>query len=435
MKHPYRTRRSTRYVAAAAAAALMWTFAVTSMPAQGNSLPPSTNSVIIWNANAQTAIWDVAGESPWVQARSFAMAQTAVYDAVNAIAGKPYQPFLAAPRVSGYESTDAAVATAAYQVLVALFPAQQERLRAQYEDYINKIRNGRAKLDGIAVGTQAANTTIAARQNDGAFGNEPFTVGTEPGQWRPTPPTFGNAGQWAGHLKPFFIPGPSTFRTSGPPALTGDTYARDFNEIKVIGSANSTVRTPDQTDAAIWWHDRRLTQWEINRQLASSQRLNVLQSARMFAMVTLAAADANTACFNEKGTWNFWRPVTAVRLADTDGNPATEGDPNWTPLLITPPSPDYTSGHTCYSGATMNTLKYFFGRDDIAFGATSIASGTTRHYRSFSQALAEVIEARIWGGIHFRSADVEGAKIGRAVSDFLVKHHFHRLDATNPNAA
>jgi len=139
----------------------------------------------------------------------------------------------------------------------------------------------------------------------------------------------------------------------------------------------------------------------------------------MFAMVDLAQADAAIVCFTEKATWSFWRPVTAVQLADTDGNPATTGDPAWMPLLITPPFPDYTSGHTCASGASMTMFRTFFHRDDIAFSAFSEASGTTRHFTSFSQALTEVINARVWGGIHFRSADIDGARIGAQVAGFV----------------
>jgi len=421
-----RPRRWARNLSIAVAATMIWTLAPASPNAYGFAAAADPNSVITWNANAQMAIWDVAGQSPWVQARGFAMVQGAVYDAVNAIAGTPYKPFLVAPRARGFESTDAAVATAAHQVLASIFPAQQARLQAQYDEYLARIRDGRAKQAGITVGSQAAAAMIAFRQNDGAFGNEPFTVGTEPGQWRPTPPTLGNAGEWAGHLKPFFIPSPSAFRTPDPPSLTSPRYTKEVDEIKAIGSANSTTRTADQTDAAIWWHDRKLTQWEINRQLATTQRLSVLQTARMLAMVTLASADANTACFNEKGTWNFWRPVTAIQLGDTDGNPATAGDATWMPLLITPPSPDYTSGHACYTGASMFTLGFYFGRDNISFSASSAVSGSTRRYNSFSQALAEVIEARIWGGIHFRSADLAGAAIGAQVSLYLVTHHFQR---------
>jgi hypothetical protein len=384
----------------------------------------STNAVLVWDRNAQTAIWDVASQQPQVQARSFAMVHGAVYDAVNAIAGRPYQPYLIAPHINGRASVNAAVGTAAFHVLNSLFPAQQARLQTQYDEWLAAIPDGKAKQRGISVGSQTAAAMISSRQNDGAFGSPAWPVGTEPGQWRPTPPTGANDGAWVANLKPFVIPSVSMFRSAGPPALTSDQYARDFNEVKAIGAVNSAVRTVDQTQAAIWWHDRHLGEWEIKRQLATTQRLNTLQTARMFAMVDLAEADATTACYNEKGAWMFWRPVTAIQLADTDGNPATEADPTWMPLLVTPPHPDFTSGHTCFTAASMSALKYFFGRDEIAFSAYSEASGTTRYFGSFSQAIAEVIEARIWGGIHTRTADVEGAKIGAQVTAYTTAHYF-----------
>jgi hypothetical protein len=390
--------------------------------------PPTTaaNSVVTWNVNAQTAIWDIARESPWVQARSFAMVQGAVYDAVNAIAGAPYEPYLLAPAATGRESTDAAVATAAHQVLLSLFPAQADRLRAEYDAYLATIPEGAAKQAGVAIGGGTAAAMIAARQNDGAFGPETFPVGSEPGQWRPVPlpngNPGGNAGAWVADLRPFFIASPTAYRTAGPPALTSRQYAREVNEVKAIGAANSTTRTADQTDSARWWHDRRLTQWEINRQLIATQRLNALQAARLLALVNLSVADATTACFNEKRHWRFWRPYHAITLADTDRNPETAADPYWTALLITPGSPDYTSGHGCYTGAATTILALFFGRDNIRFSATSADTGTTRSFNSFSQALVELINARIWGGIHFRSADVQGARIGVQVSTYLWTH-------------
>jgi len=332
-----------------------------------------------------------------------------------------------APRAKGTESVDAAVAAAAYQTLLFMFPGQSGALTAQYDQYLAGIPDGRAKQGGVAIGGQAAAAMIAARRDDGAFGGQTWVVGTAPGQWRPAPPAFASDGAWVGHVRPFMIPSGSTFRTAGPPALTSATYAREFNEVKLIGSATSPIRTADQTDAAIWWHDRRLTEWEIKRQLATTQHLNTLRAARMFAMVDLTEADAIIACFNEKEAWNRWRPVTAIQLADTDGNPATTADPNWLPLLVTPPHPDYTSGHTCSTGATMSTLTYFFRADNIAFSAFSVASGTTRCFGSFSQALAEVIEARIWGGIHTRAADVQGAQIGRAVTAYMIGHFFRPM--------
>jgi hypothetical protein len=392
--------------------------------AYASDSPAPANAVIVWDSNAQKAIWDIAGQQPQVQARSFAMVHGAIYDAVNAIAGTPYQPYLVAPAANGSESTNAAVATAAFRVLNTLFPAQQVGLQTQYDESLAAIPEGTAKQRGITVGSQAAATMIAERQNDGAFGSQTWTVGTQPGQWRPAPPSFASDGAWVGYLKPFLITSASMFRTSGPPSLTSNRYTGDFNEVKAIGSANSTVRTEDQTQAAIWWHDRHLGEWEIKRQLATTQRLNPLQTARMFAMVDLAEADATTACYNEKAAWSFWRPVTAIQLADTDGNPGTVADPNWMPLLVTPPHPDFTSGHTCFTAASMSALAYFFGRDDISFSGYSAASGTTRYFSSFSQALIEVINARVWGGIHTRTADVQGAKIGGQVTAYMVGHYF-----------
>ena len=402
-------------------------WALGSSPASATDTATSANSVVVWDGYAQTAIWDVAQQAPQVQGRSFAIVHGAIYDAVNAIAGTPYQPYLVAPRAKGTESVDAAVAAAAYQTLLFMFPGQSGALTAQYDQYLAGIPDGRAKQGGVAIGGQAAAAMIAARRDDGAFGGQTWVVGTAPGQWRPAPPAFASDGAWVGHVRPFMIPSGSTFRTAGPPALTSATYAREFNEVKLIGSATSPIRTADQTDAAIWWHDRRLTEWEIKRQLATTQHLNTLRAARMFAMVDLTEADAIIACFNEKEAWNRWRPVTAIQLADTDGNPATTADPNWLPLLVTPPHPDYTSGHTCSTGATMSTLTYFFRADNIAFSAFSVASGTTRCFGSFSQALAEVIEARIWGGIHTRAADVQGAQIGRAVTAYMIGHFFRPM--------
>jgi len=420
---------SSRRAAALAVLALIApvAFAPTAAQAQPSAAPPGgPNAVITWDVNAQNAIYEVAAQQPYVSSRSFAMVQGAVYDAVNAIAGTPYQPYLGAPPARRSDSADAAVASAAYRVLVSLFPAQSESLRAQYDASLAAIPDGRSKQGGVAVGEAAAAAMIAARVNDGAFGNVSWVVGTEPGQWRPTPPAYAQDGAWVAELKPFVLPDATAFRTSGPPALASAAYARDLNEVKTIGSATSTVRTVDQTQAAIWWHDRRLTEWSIKRQIAQAQRLDILQTARLFATVDISVADAGIACFNEKRYWSFWRPVTAVQLADTDSNPATTGDPSWTPLLITPPFPDYTSGHACATGSDMTALQHFFGRDDISFSAYSADSGTTRSFGSFSAATAELIEARIWGGIHFRTADVQGVKIGTGVADYVFCHEFQR---------
>ena len=409
------------------ALALTVPVAVTPAAAQARSAA-IPNAVIAWNTHAQTAIYEVARQSPTTTARSFAMVQGAVYDAVNAIAGTPYEPYLIAPRTRPGDSTPAAVATAAYRVLLSLLPGQAESLRARYDESLAAIPDGHSERGGVAVGEAAAAAMIAARRDDGAFSDATWTVGTAPGQWRPTPPDFLQVGAWFATLKPFVIRDPGDFGTPGPPALTSRAYARDLNEVQALGSATSTVRTPDQTEAAIWWDDPRLVEWEIKRQLAATQRLGTLQTARMFAMVDVAAVDTLIACYKEKKFWSFWRPVTAIPLADTDGNPATAADPAWTPLRITAPSTEYPSGHACFTSATMTGLRQFFGRDDLSFSASSADSGTTRHYDSLSVAMAELVQARIWAGVHYRSAAVDGERLGTAVARDVLGHEFGRRD-------
>jgi PAP2 superfamily len=409
------------------ALALTVPVAVTPAAAQAQTAA-MPNAVITWNTHAQTAIYETARQSPTATTRSFAMVQGAVYDAVNAIAGTPYEPYLIAPHARPSDSTPAAVATAAYRVLLSLFPGQAESLRARYDESLAAIPDDPSKLHGIAVGEAAAAAMIDARRDDGAFANVPWTVGTEPGQWRPTPPDYFNVGAWFAFLKPFVIRDPGDFSTPGPPALTSAAYARDLNEVKAVGSATATspVRTPDQREAAIWWDDLRLVEWEITRQLATTHRLDTLQTARLFAMVDMAAVDTMIACYQEKKFWSFWRPETAIQLADTDGNPATAADPAWMPLRITHPSTEYPSGHACFTSATVAGLRKFFGRDDLSFSAYSADSGTTRHYDSLSEAMAELVEARIWAGLHFRTASEDGRTLGKAVARDVLGRKFGR---------
>ncbi|MEU5879965.1 hypothetical protein [Spirillospora sp. NPDC047279] len=396
---------------------------VTAAPARTAAEP---NAVIIWDVHAQTAIYEVARQSPTATARSFAIVQGAVYDAVNAIAGTPYEPYLVAPRSRPGDSTPAAVATAAYRVLVWLFPAQAGWLRARYDESLAAIPDGRAKSGGIAVGEATAAAMIDARRDDGAFSDATWRVGTAPGQWRPTPPGYLQVGAWFATLEPFVIRSSGDYRVPGPPALKSAAYARDQNEVQAVGSATSTVRTPDQTEAAIWWDDPRLVEWSIIRQLATTRRLSTLQTSRLFAMVDVSAADSLIACYKEKKHWSFWRPVTATPLAGADGNPATHADPSWTPLRTTAPSTEYPSGHACFTSAVTTSLRTFFGRDDLTFSAYSADSGTTRRYDSLSAATAELLEARIWAGVHYRTASVDGERLGRTVTRDVLDRAFGR---------
>jgi hypothetical protein len=403
------------------------------------------DAVTDWNVIASNAIVVTAGQPPPVSALSFAMVQGAVYDAVNAI-DRGYQPYLVQPPSNPTDSKEAAAATAAFRVLVGfadllgLFPSQQPTLQPVYDAYIAGLPDNPpgSRANGVGIGEATARAMLTDRQNDGRFGPSPTPYPVAPGIWRPTPPNFAHdPAPWVGNVRPFIVPSAEMLRTDGPNALTSAAYTEDFNEIKEVGSLTSTTRTPDQTDAAIFWQDHAHALYNrIFRTLAASQNLGIADSARLFAMENLAAADAAIGCWNDKYYWQFWRPITAIREADTDGNPDTVADPTWLPLfdpatpvcnpplLFTPPFPDHPSGHTCATGAFVQTLQNFFGTDKIAFSAFSNKSCTTRSFDRFSDALSEVIDARVWAGIHFRTADVQGAVLGNKVAHYLKKHYF-----------
>jgi PAP2 superfamily len=351
-----------------------------------------------------------------------AMVQGAVYNAVNAIA-RTNQPYLVAPRARRWYSKDAAAATAAYRVVIALLPDRQPALAPLYRQSLAEIPDGAAQAGGIRVGRRAARAMLAAREDDGRDGPRQPVFGTEPGVWRPTPPVFAvSPTAWIGDVAPFLIPSAERLRTRGPNRLTSGIYAKEFNETKELGEANSATRTPEQTEIALYW-DR--APWDDTLvSLARSQKLDTNDTARLLAMVSLAGVDAEIAVVSEKNYWNTWRPVTAIREAEYDGNPATTPDPNWTPLIETPGFPEYPAGHTAGSGAIVGALQNFFGTDRTAFSAFSPSSGTTRSFTRFSQALQEVIDSRVWGGIHWRTADVVGARLGKRVARWERSRYF-----------
>jgi hypothetical protein len=407
------------------------------------------DAVTYWNEKASTAIVINAGQPPPVSELSFAMVQGAVYDAVNAI-DRGHQPYLVQPPSNPTDSKEAAAATAAYRVLVGfddlpgLFPGQVGWLQPLYDAYIVSLPDpAESVAAGIAIGEATARAMLTDRQNDGRFGPSPtpYPSPAPPGIWRRTPPNFANdPAPWVGNLRPFLVPSAEMLRTDGPNALTSAAYTEDFNEVKELGSLTSITRTPDQTDAAIFWQENAFALWNrIFRTLAASQNLDIVESARLFAMENLAGADAVIGCWNDKYYYWFWRPITAIREADTDGNPATEADPTWLPLfdpstpvcnppaLFTPPFPDHPSGHSCSSSALVHTLQNFFGTDKISFSAFSNKSCTWRSFDRFSDALKEVIDARVWAGIHFRTADTQGAVLGNKVARYLEKHYFQPL--------
>lgn len=389
----------------------------------------SADVVTDWNIHAGTAIVDTAHQFPGPALISYAMVQGAVYDAVNAIE-RTHEPYLPVALANPGSSKDAAAATAAYRVLVDLFPEQQSTLQSQYADSLAAILDGPAKQGGIDAGERAATAMLTARANDGHNGPITWVPSTQPGKWRPVPPAFMSwADAWAAGVTPFIVPDVEDLRSNGPRKLGGRVYANEFNEVKAIGSLTSTTRTPDQTDAALF-HNDTVDQFDrIMRQVSTNQGLNTAETARLLAMGHLAQADTIIGCYNDKYHWNSWRPITAIREAASDGNPQTRPDPDWQPLVVNFQAgfPEHPSGHACVASALAYTLKHFFGTDAIAFSTFGSLSGTTRSFSGFTQYRKEVLNARVWAGVHFRTGDVQGSRIGRKVAHYLNQNYLREL--------
>jgi len=361
------------------------------------------------------------------------MVHGAVYDAVNAIDGG-YEPYLVSPPAMRSYSKDAAAATAAYRVLVdpslKVSEARKAELKVLWEDSLAPIPPGPDKEGGKAVGEAAAAAMLTARTGDGRFGSFTFTPGSGAGQWRPELPSFvSDPNAWVARVKPFLVNSRDQFLSSGPDALTSAEYAADFAEVKAIGSRTSTTRTADQTDAGLFWTDNAMAMWSrIFRQVSAARGLTLVENARFFAMLYLTGADALISVWADKAYWSFWRPISAIRGAASDENAATEPDPEWFPLFNTPPYPEHASGHSSLSSSFVQTLQDFFGTDKIAFSDESNATHTTRSFARFSDAIQEIIDARVYVGIHFRHADIAGANIGKHVAHWRDKHYFHPID-------
>jgi hypothetical protein len=283
---------------------------------------------------------------------------------------------------------------------------------------------------GLAWGQYVASRIWAWRRTDGfTTVLAPFLGGTDPGEWRPTPPAFapGSAPQVAS-MTTWAVESHSQFRPGGPPALDSDQYAADFNEIKLMGSAHSSARTADQTQFSIFWNGNTIGFWNRTAlQVAAPLDFSLVENARLLAFLNLALADASICCWDAKYTYLFWRPITAIALADTDGNDATTADPAWTPLLVTPPFPEYPSNHASATGAAAAVLAAFFG-NQTAFSVTSeTLPGVTRYFSSFSQATDELDDARIFGGIHFRNSCIVGRALGNQVGQYILAHSLQRF--------
>ena len=387
------------------------------------------DTVTQWNQHAANALYVTAAQPPNVSVPHMAMVQGAVYDAVNAIDGGREGYLLTSRIATRTDSEDAAAATAAYKVLVSIVPTQQPALQALYDVTLGGIPDGTAKTRGIAVGDAAAAAMIAARTADGRFGLFRFLVGTTPGAWRPVLPAFGNdPNAWIKDVRPFLIESASQFRSPGPYELASRRYAAEFEEVKSLGSATSMTRTDDQSHAALYWAESPPRTWNrIVNTLSTAKGVSLVDNARLFAELYLTAADAFIAVWDEKAHYSFWRPITAIREADTDGNRRTTPDANWLPLIANPPYPEHPSGHLGLSGSMGKTLQQFFHTDKLAWTDTNIA-GRTRSFTRVSDAVEEIVDARVWSGIHFRNADEDSVRISEQIANYRRKHYFQRVD-------
>ncbi|HEY7783985.1 MAG TPA: vanadium-dependent haloperoxidase [Pyrinomonadaceae bacterium] len=391
--------------------------------------PAGLRADVVADWNAITVQATISGSRPGpTGVIDIAIVHAAIYDAVQAIE-KRYEPYYVEVKgASG--SPEAAAAKAAHDVLVNRFPAQAASLDMIYQLYL--LNHGLSETDpGVAVGAAAAAGIIALRSCDGSFpavAPPPFTGGTDIGVWRPTPPAnLAMLAPWLGNVTPFTLTRPSQFRAEPPPALTSRRYARDYNEVKALGVLNNSLRNAAQTDLAHFYAGNTLVIWnQALRNIAVTHIDNIADSARLFALADMATADALITCWNDKVHYVFWRPITAIREGDNDGNFRTNGDPAWQSLITTPNYPDYTSGAVNFATAVTRTLEHFFDTDRMTFSLTTTNTGPTvddtRTYHRFSDAPEDVVDARIYAGIHFRFADEAARKQGRQVADWGFRH-------------
>src|SRR6478672_6165218 len=358
-----------------------------------------------------------------LQSRALAIVHGAIYDAVRAVdrKGGAYAIDVEAPAGT---SVDAAVVSAAHGSLVRLAPAERQMLDAALNVSLSKIADGQGKTEGTALGQQIAEKLVALRSTDGAAVKVVFTAKPGVGLYQITLPHSLPAilAQW-GSVTPFVLRSSAGLDLKGAPALTAAQFARDFEEVRSVGARNSTTRTADQTAAAIFWTVQTAVPWHAAARAASAAKgLSLLENARLFALLSMASADSQIIAFAEKYNRPHWRPITAIRAATDLNIAALKGDIGWEPLLVTPPHPEYPSAHAMFSGAAEAVLRGFFGDDQVDVSVTAPGPfGVTRTYHKFSELTEEVDNARVWGGIHFRSADVDGSEIGRKIGEIILR--------------
>ena len=384
-------------------------------------LPAARADVVTdWNV---TTLGLTVSSPPQIEMRALALTHVAMFDAVNAVTGT-YQAYMQpAPKAPAGASPEAAAAAAAHTVLVSIFPLQKPALDAALQASLAKLPEGSGKSDGSALGRQVAEQCIAMRTGDGWNARVAYTPATAPGSWQPAPPSMGGFASvhWA-EVKPFFLKSPSEVAVPGPLAVDSAQYAKELDEVRRLGARYSTERTADQTAAAIFTLLNGGQMWNAAaRAAAAAKGTSMPENARIFAIINMAALDAVIAGWEVKRKMGTWRPLTAIRGASSNA------DPSWEPLINTPPHPDYLSGHSVTSGAWSRSLQLLFGNDGVPFSAT-FGNALTRHFSSFSQAATEIENARIWAGIHTRTADEHGTALGRQVAELVVQRAMKKVE-------
>jgi membrane-associated phospholipid phosphatase len=419
----------TLFLAGATVAALA---AANLAPAVAQATKP-VSQVVQWNQTLLVVVRTPGAQPATIHpTRSFAIMHAAIYDAVNAIDGT-HRPYLVRLGASHFASQEAAAAAAAHEVLVKLYPSLQATLDAQLQQALAQLPS-RGKADGISIGNTVADRILALRSNDGSNAQPiPYVFGNAPGDYQSTPPNFPKQPQFThwSRVTPFALESASQFRPGGPPRLTGDRYSDAFDQVKLLGIAGSTTATPDQALTGRFWNGAIQNYWNEIAQTASlAHGLTTAQNARLFALLNLSFADGVIAFYDAKYTYNFWRPVTAIRAAAADGNPDTEADPNWLPEVgNTTPDPSYPGAHAVISAAGAEVLISFFHTDHLEFSVTSeVMPGVERSFTSFPAAAEEATLSRIFAGVHFLFDLTTGQRLGSDIADFIVDNFLTSRD-------
>jgi membrane-associated phospholipid phosphatase len=403
-------------------------------PAMGQATNP-VSQVIQWNRTLLVIVRTPGAQPATVHpTRSFAIMHAAIYDAVNAIDGT-HKPYLVRLSASHFASQEAAAAAAAHEVLVKLYPNPnlQAALDAQFQQALAQLPSV-GKAEGVSIGNTVADRILALRANDGSNAQPiPYVFGNAPGDYQSTPLNFPKQPQFThwSRVTPFALEAADQFRPGAPPKLTGDRYSDAFDQVKSLGIAGSTTATADQALTGRFWNGAIQNYWNEIAQTASlAHDLTTAENARLFALLNLSFADGVIAFYDAKYTYNFWRPVTAIRAADTDRNPDTEADPNWLPEVgNTTPDPSYPGAHAVISTAGAEVLISFFHKDHLEFDVTSeVLAGVVRSFTSFQAAAEEATLSRIFAGVHFLFDLTTGQRLGSDVADFVVDNFLTSRD-------